>query len=795
MIDRNGRHIALFSIVLLSALWAIAFPILGQGRAPQIPHPILRIAGPFVSDPEVVRLLDCTEQNMGCNGSLNFIRLIEARLPRSERGMRQSQNPFTRSVTQKVLETVQSDLTDIRTVGEATEKQLSPLFLTDPGSRVELVGVVNRMDRQFVRDPVQRRCGEISVIYRFAYSLHDGAQASRLPVTMNLVFPAVPTSARVRTVTCAEVARRWVYWIDHGIRGSAEEVVHALVDPENGPLAFMNGTDIDRLELNMQAYRKGAQGDDSHFGTKAAYVMRVFKWNKAKKYFDIWFLRNQVDRTKIFCIAPNDPQCSLKTANHLKLVAFLRKPAVVAAIDTGTLEIPEDLHILAERAVSISPGGAHRSGNLPYWNAASESEQVITDKQIADALENARAHGVQLSFIKSVNDYRARLNDTSCTACHQTRAIAGFHFPGADRLETAAVNAVLLPGSPQFYGDQPRRIEILRKIAASGTKPLSEYALAPGYSARPLNRFAAALSNTQLIGGWGATCLIPEARQSSQRQWDCKSGYTCSQLFRSNEDPGAGTCVPAGQTEIGDALQRGAVETTSYGHDKYIRLAPVSPNGLIPPSALPANPPTSNSYYGAHQEFYQGEPNSADRVIRRDARTGGFPAGMLRLSECIGLPPEASCGLIASSGFNDCIKKIGHGGYTMTTCFEHFTSYAGVRACDAANPCRDDYICVRPMGYTPENAAQRYADRLARMTRSPYFKEVTGRDYDPKDFGQEKPDDAWVARNDQRGLCIPPYFVFQFRSDGHPAPDPQQARTRPPVQPARRHVGKIEKLS
>ena len=43
---------------------------------------------------------------------------------------------------------------------------------------------------------------------------------------------------------------------------------------------------------------------------------------------------------------------------------------------------------------------------------------------------------------------------------------------------------------------------------------------------------------------------------------------------------------------------------------------------------------------------------------------------------------------------------------------------AGLRACDAATPCRDDYLCVR------------------------------------LDAG--------------RGACIPPYFVFQMRVDGHP---------------------------
>jgi hypothetical protein len=32
---------------------------------------------------------------------------------------------------------------------------------------------------------------------------------------------------------------------------------------------------------------------------------------------------------------------------------------------------------------------------------------------------------------------------------------------------------------------------------------------------------------------------------------------------------------------------------------------------------------------------------------------------------------------------------------------------------------------------------------------------------------------------DQRGICIPPYFVFQFRSDGHPAPMSQLMQSAP----------------
>ena len=55
-----------------------------------------------------------------------------------------------------------------------------------------------------------------------------------------------------------------------------------------------------------------------------------------------------------------------------------------------------------------------------------------------------------------------------------------------------------------------------------------------------------------------------------------------------------------------------------------------------------------------------------------------------------------------------------------------------------------------------------------------HCKKLVKGEQDPDDFGQKEPDAAWLGRNygkgDQRGLCIPPYFVFLFRSDGHPSP-------------------------
>jgi hypothetical protein len=75
--------------------------------------------------------------------------------------------------------------------------------------------------------------------------------------------------------------------------------------------------------------------------------------------------------------------------------------------------------------------------------------------------------------------------------------------------------------------------------------------------------------------------------------------------------------------------------------------------------------------------------------------------------------PGATCGAIAIlDSFNACLAR----GESFLACIRGNTSRAGLRACDIDRPCRDDYVC---------------------------------------------------ARSAQGGVCLPPYFVFQLRVDGH----------------------------
>ena len=81
---------------------------------------------------------------------------------------------------------------------------------------------------------------------------------------------------------------------------------------------------------------------------------------------------------------------------------------------------------------------------------------------------------------------------------------------------------------------------------------------------------------------------------------------------------------------------------------------------------------------------------------------------------CASGGPESTCGAIAIlTPFNRCLAK----GHPFPKCITENVRPAALRKCSTDAPCRDDYICAR----TPSG----------------------------------------------EGACIPPYFLFQLRVDGH----------------------------
>ena len=529
-------------------------------------------------------------------------------------------------------------------------------YLTTGLARFALVGVINRMDRGYA---FPEACGETRLIYRLAYRVENNGEEvfSRLPMTINLVLKARGPDSRL---SCAEIARRWLSMP----MGASSELVKDLLS-DDGPLAssLRAGNQALRLELNMQIVRWPAAVRPD-FGGHAEYLFKVYDWVSETKSYRETTLENQIDRDKL----AKSPELMKK------LKAWMLDPANVAKLDSGTLIIPEEF--LAKRAISTAPGGLTRSGNRPFFKLFDNSE-----------LEKAIARVPGLMNIKSVNGFNRRLTDVTCAGCHQTRAIGGFHFMGRDPLLKYPGNSVYVPGSAHFFGDLPRRQDILKTIAQEKAPDYSK-----GFSSRPQTHRSGMLKSSGLMNGWGAHCS--NSNDPSFKDWSCGEGLICKVLLANPLEPGIGVCMPdpKGKRQIGDPMEAGTVNSSAFGADKYT-LGEKFP--LPDPAKQVASPMSS-----------QG-----------GQKTGGFPNGAIRTKTCDDLPKEAVCGSLpaAKSGFNDCVAS----GKNFVQCIREFAAGVGLRGCDTMNPCRDDYICSE---------------------------------------SYEK----------GRGACVPPYFLFQFRVDGHP---------------------------
>jgi hypothetical protein len=534
-------------------------------------------------------------------------------------------------------------------------------YLVNPNAHFDLVGVINRMDRGYHSGD---RCGELRFIYRLSYEVMDKGlpTASRLPMTVNIIFNAGKANDEA---SCAEVARAWQQMTSES---TAQDWI------TKGPLStnYFKYENLKTLEINLQAARQGAAAAGK-FGGHADYLLKVYHFNSGA--FAESTLENQISRDAL----KNNP------ALLKELRAWLLDPKNAKAIDDGTFELPEKF--LAKNAFTVAPGGIARSQNRPYYGVFKEED-----------LRNVRYADLQL--IKSPAGFIRRLNDSTCTGCHQTRAIGGFHFTGMDPYKKYPGNSVFLPGSAHFMGDLSRR----RAIVATVADIAQSIDYSRGFSLRPQEKRSQDLIGTGLYNGWSAPCATSD--DPTFKRWTCAQGLVCTKLLDISDNVGMGTCLTE-QQQMGSPCEFGRVKNLGYGRDEFTRTTERKDAVKI-----------SNAMCS---------PQSQDP----GTFTGGFLNGNIRKLSCedgpgeAGLPPEAVCGLFPAAkppsdghpGFNKCTVT-----HNFQQCLTEYALPVGQRACDQKNPCRDDYICAESL--------------------------------DPK-----------------RGVCMPPYFIFQFRVDGHPKGD------------------------
>ncbi|MBI3897319.1 MAG: hypothetical protein HY308_03370 [Gammaproteobacteria bacterium] len=283
-------------------------------------------------------------------------------------------------------------------------------------------------------------------------------------------------------------------------------------------------------------------------------------------------------------------------------------------------------------------------------------------RQLLTAVDLKNINFATLRYARSPAALLRRLDDLTCQGCHQARTIAGFHLLGIDQADVGVGNALAVATSPHLFAEVQRRAALNRNLAA-GNRP---------DFARP---FAERRSNDS--GGYGAHCGLGDPGFAA---WTCVAGLRCEPYDASVDDAVVGVCLPQ-KAEVGDPCQIGTMTAHADPHRDAVTAV-------------------------------QSRPCSGTAVC--NTNNVGFPGGMCTES-CGASSAQSRCGVIAQlQPFNECLARK----TPFPRCLAAHVSPAGLRACDAATPCRDDYICAR----TPTGEA----------------------------------------------VCIPPYFLFQLRVDGHP---------------------------
>ncbi len=332
---------------------------------------------------------------------------------------------------------------------EADAGRLSAFNIADfyaKNSRFVLAGVVNRMDRAFLSPG---NCGEIRLLYHLARGpgtrAEKTADTSAGPATLNIVLKASAPPRKGRPGTCSDIARRWLAAAGSPLTGA--ELATKLMS-KGGPLELVKVANIDRIELNIQIAHapKPVLGEP-----RADYLLKVFHFNARSKMFEDGPMENQFDRERI--LASDDLKYDLRR--------WLLEPNQIRELDRGTILIPE--RFLANGVVAATPVERSNLGPAAGFVQADDSNgAVFRESDILAALKKASDNGITLRNIRSVENFKQRLNDVTCSGCHQTRGIGGFHFPGGDW--TAVNPSTAAPASSHFFGDQPRRRAILAAL-------------------------------------------------------------------------------------------------------------------------------------------------------------------------------------------------------------------------------------------------------------------------------------------------------------------------------------------
>ncbi len=465
---------------------------------------------------------------------------------------------------------------------------------------------------------------------------------------------------------------------------------------------------LKQIELNMQAIRYPSELKFD-FGGQAVYLLRIFQ--EQNGVYQSIPLENNINVGEIL----QSPKLKQSLLEQLSRPENLRK------IDAGTFVLSNtDGKLLSSRALSFTTIGRARVANKPFTALFGVEANDLKNINLSD-----------LRFIKTPRAMVERLNGLTCVGCHQTGGTAGFHMLGRTNAFNNVFNQVLLPFSAHYGAERIRRKQY-GELLANGQEPST---FRPPSFFPPIRQL-----------GTDKTKL-PEFREAKTRDLCLKADQISY---------GRGIVCETGSSCIPTATNSQASITIG----ECVANKNVVPGSVCRKGQITSHPPTP-----ALGEFYNlfairdtmtfdtvlDVPNGRCTKPREGVPLGRIPRtckadsaeGRLEFVDALKTAddaPRSFCVVQGGDAFDNCAKSA-----NPSACLAQAEiARAYLDTCTPSRFCREDYICQRL-----PNIGRQYNGRTRELV------------------------EQRVTRLEQLGVgfCVPNYFIFNMRADGHILPE------------------------
>lgn len=506
---------------------------------------------------------------------------------------------------------------------------------------------------------------------------------------------------------CETIAKKWV--ADTNL--SSAQFASYLKDN------VLKNTSFKQLEVNLQTLRF-TSGYMHDFGGQAMYLLRIFKM-KGDALEPI-----ELENTPNVLEVEKNPEL-LK-----KFVEYLKKGNNLERLDQGTLVVDFNPQFLAKQAISWSTLGRARSANKPYSRLFEGKKELLSSIDIS-----------KLKFIKSHEALVERLNNLTCMGCHQSGGTAGFHMLGfADDKFSHGFNRQELPLSPHAFSESIRRKAYVNRVAEGKKpnlfRPHSKFPLATWVNETDIPKF-----ETVTIG---SLCLLDNKQYSVTPT--CSSDSTCQKSVDSkNQNVLFGECVKTVSPFAGNACWKGEIAEE--------RTLPIDRGPIMAYNVFAFQDKWKlKGSLSMNKDYKCVLPQSGAPLGRSSRPCSADEENLTKIKIQNDAMPTELCGNQGGNGFDLCAATGDSG-----SCLESRVVRSMLDVCYAGRFCREDYICQRLPEYH-------------KISEAHYFSKKDGKRVNkstPKDI-----DGGFInqAHEQHVGFCVPTYFLFNMRLDGHPSP-------------------------